>query len=319
MRRVKEPTLARLHSRLKVRHMLLLKALGALPNLRRAAASLNMSQPVASALLKELENAFGEQLFERTARGLQPTPAGSAMAAWAGLLLADLELARDDLKSISQGRTRRLRIGVSPLAAPTLLPHALKLFLETYPKATVALQTGLENSLTAACLRGELDCVICRLVPDAVHGSLRFVPLYSEVSHVVVGAQHPLANAKTFPAKELDRYDWILPTSQGAPYNLVAKRLLDEGCQLPRVVVESWSTLVITNLLRQNDWLAVLPRSVARQGTEAGILAILPFELPDALLPLAAISRRSTPANEALLAALVDSLQKAAKRLQKPA
>lgn len=316
---MKEPMLARLHSRLKVRHMLLLKELGTVANLRRAAVSLNMSQPVASALLKELENAFGERLFERSARGLQPTPAGLAMVSWATLMLADLESARDDLKSISQGRTRRLRIGVSPLAAPTLLPQAIKMFLATYPKATLAVQTGLEDTLTAACARGDLDCAICRLVPDATPHSLRYVPLYSEMSNVVVGAQHPLARTKSFVASEMDRYGWILPTSQGAPYNLVAKRLVDEGCQVPRVVVESWSTLVITNLLRNGDWLAVLPHSVARQSVEAGILAILPFELPDALLPLVAISRKSTPANEALLAALADALQKAAKRLQKAA
>jgi DNA-binding transcriptional LysR family regulator len=314
---MKEPVLARLHSRLKMRHMLLLKALGAMPNLRRAAASLNLSQPVASTLLKELENAFGERLFERTTRGLQPTPAGTAMASWAVLVLADLESARDDLRSISQGKTQRLRIGVSPLATPALLPQALGLFLQVYPQATFAVQTGIETALTGACLRGELDCVVCRLGPEADHGSLKYVPLYSEVSDIVVGAQHPLAKSKAFVARDMDRYHWILPLSHGAPYNLVAKRLLDEGCHLPHVVLETWSTVVITNLLRYNDWIAVLPHSVARQNVEAGTLAVLPFALPDALLPLAVITRKSTPINETLLGALVESLQKAARNLQK--
>jgi DNA-binding transcriptional LysR family regulator len=314
---VKEPVLARLHSRLKMRHMLLLKALGSVPNLRRAAASLNLSQPVASTLLKELENAFGERLFERTARGLEPTPAGTAMASWAMLVLADLESARDDLQSISQGRTQRLRIGVSPLATPALLPQALGLFLQVYPKATFAVQTGVETALTGACLRGELDCVVCRLVPEADHSALKYVPLYSEISDVVVGVQHPLAKTKAFVARDMDRYDWILPVSRGAAYNLVAKRLLDEGCRLPHVVVETWSTVVITNLLRYNDWLAVLPHSVARQNVEGGTLAVLPLDLPDTLLPLAAITRKSTPANETLLGVLIESLQRSARKLQK--
>jgi DNA-binding transcriptional LysR family regulator len=314
---MKSAPLARLHSRLKMRHMLLLKALGTVPNLRRAAASLSLSQPVASALLKELEHAFGERLFERTARGLQPTPAGNALASWATLMLADIEAARDDLKAISQGRSHRLRIGVSPLAAPALLPEALGLFLEAYPLATFAVQTGLEDDLTAACLRGELDCIVCRLVPEATHAALRYVPLYSELSNVVVGVQHPLAGARPFVTTDMDRYPWILPVSRGAPFNLIAKRLLDEGCGLPRVVVETWSTIVITNLLRHKDWLAVLPRSVAKQGVAAGTLAVLPFALPDTLMPLAVISRKSTPENEELLAALLDALQKSARKLQK--
>jgi DNA-binding transcriptional LysR family regulator len=100
--------------------------------------------------------------------------------------------------------------------------------------------------------------------------------------------------------------------SSGAPYNLVARRLLDEGCALPRVVIETWSTVVIVNLLQSGDWVAVLPRSIARQHAKSGAIAILPFELPDALLPLAVITRRGVAANEELLSALVESVKAAA-------
>jgi len=308
----KGPLLARLHSRLRMRHMLLLKTLGASPNLRRAAATLNLSQPVASTLLRELEDAFGERLFERTARGLEPTAAGTAMAGWAVLVLADLEAARDDLKSIAQGRSRRLRIGVSPVAAPSLLPRALGFFLARYPKATFAIQTGIESALTELVTGGELDCVVCRMTPEADNSALTYTSLYSERSDVVVGAHHPLAKAERFAPTDMDSYDWILPLSAGAPYNLVAKRLLEEGCELPRVVVETWSTVVIVNLLQFGDWLAVLPRSIACQHAKAGSIAILPFALPDALLPLAILTRKGVAGKEELLSALVESVQKAA-------
>jgi DNA-binding transcriptional LysR family regulator len=312
---MKGPLLARLHSRLRIRHMLLLKALGASPNLRRAAASLHLSQPVASTLLRELEDAFGEQLFERTVHGLEPTAAGTAMARWAVLVLADLESARDDLKSIAQGGIRRLRIGVSPLAAPTLLPRAMNLLLQRYPKARFSIQTGIEAVLVNLVTRGELDCVVCRLIPEAEDTALAYHTLYSERSDVVVGAKHALAAANHFSAKDLDIYDWILPLSSGAPYNLVARRLLDEGCALPRVVIETWSTVVIVNLLQHGEWLAVLPRSIARQHAKAGLIAVLPFELPDALLPLAVITRRGLAGEEDLPRALVESVQKAAMEL----
>lgn len=313
----KDPPLARLHSRIRMRHMVLLKVLGATPNLRRAAASLSMSQPVASTLLREIEEALGQQLFERTARGLQPTAAGIAMSRWAGLLLADLESARDDLKSIAQGQSRRLRIGVSPVAAPTLLPRAVAAFLQRYPKATITIQTGVESTLTANVAKGELDCVVCRLVPEASSGTLTYTALYSERSDVVVGAQHPLNAVSNFEPKDLDAYDWILPVSQGAPYNLVAKRLLDEGCALPRVAVETWSTVVIANLLQAGNWLGVLPRSIARHQARSGGIAILPFTLPDALFPLAVITRSGMAAGDELLGALVEAVRKAARETAK--
>jgi DNA-binding transcriptional LysR family regulator len=312
---MKEALLARLHSRLRIRHMLLLKTLGAVPNLRRAAASLNLSQPVASTLLKELEEAFGEKLFERTARGLEPTPAGTAMASWAVLVLADLECARADLKSIEQGKTRRLRIGVSPVAAPMLLPRALGPFFQTFPKATLSIQTGVESSLTALVLQGELDCAVCRLAPEADNSALTYSMLYSEPSDVVVGAHHPLAKAKTFTPARMNDYDWILPVSQGAPYNLTAKRLVEEGCAMPHVAIETWSTVVLVNLLQFGNWLAVLPRSIARAQVRSGALAVLPFSLPDTLMPLAVITRRGPAGSGKVLLALVESLQKVAREL----
>jgi DNA-binding transcriptional LysR family regulator len=95
--------------------------------------------------------------------------------------------------------------------------------------------------------------------------------------------------------------------------------LLDEGCELPQVVVETWSTVVIVNLLQTSDWLAVLPRSIARQHAKAGSIAVLPFVLPDALLPLAVITRRGVAGTEELLAALVESVQTAATECAGPA
>ena len=91
------------------------------------------------------------------------------MASWAVLVLADLKRVRARRsKSIEQGKTRRLRIGVSPVAAPMLLPRALGPFYQSFPKATLSIQTGVEGSLTALVLRGELDCAVCRLTPEAI-------------------------------------------------------------------------------------------------------------------------------------------------------
>jgi DNA-binding transcriptional LysR family regulator len=315
----KRPPLARLHSRLKIRHMQLLKTLGATPNLRRAAASLSMSQPVASTLLREVEDALGERLFERTARGLQPTAAGQAMARWARLVLADLESAREDLGAIGQGQSRRLRVGITPVAAPTLVPRAVAAFRQQFPKATIAIQTGVESTLTDNLARGELDCVVCRLVPEASSSALSYTTLYSERSYVVVGMQHPLAKVKELAPRQLDAYEWILPVSQGAPYNLVAKRLLDEGCRLPRVAIETWSTVVIVNMLKFTDCLAVLPHTVAHHHSQSGVISILPFTLPDALLPIAVLTRAGIAGNDELLLAFVDSIQKAVRESAKGA
>jgi len=146
--------LARLHSRLRMRHMLLLKTLGITPNLRRAAANLNMSQPVASTLLREVEDALGEKAI----RSDHARPAANCCRCRNGALGGPDSfgsgIRREDLKSVAQGESRRLRIGVSPVAAPTLLPRAVAAFLQRYPKAAISIQTGIESTLTTNVEKG---------------------------------------------------------------------------------------------------------------------------------------------------------------------
>src|SRR5690349_15588874 len=56
-------------------------------HLTRAAERLHISQPTASNHIKALEGTLGVQLFVRTTRGLEPTPAGLRLAESAGRVL----------------------------------------------------------------------------------------------------------------------------------------------------------------------------------------------------------------------------------------
>ncbi|MGA7813709.1 helix-turn-helix domain-containing protein, partial [Caballeronia sp.] len=60
-------------NRLKFKHLALLVALDDARNLHQAADAINVAQPSASRMLSDIEEAFGFLLFERNARGMQPT------------------------------------------------------------------------------------------------------------------------------------------------------------------------------------------------------------------------------------------------------
>ena len=60
-------------SRFKTRHLLLLLHLHEQRSVLRAAEAPNMTQPAASKLIAEMESMLGVPLFERHARGVDPT------------------------------------------------------------------------------------------------------------------------------------------------------------------------------------------------------------------------------------------------------
>ena len=113
----------RLASRLRFRHLQLLVALRDHGSLHAAAEALSLTQPSLSKMLKEIEVSFGRPLFERSARGVAPTPAGAVVLHGAALLLDELE--RLGREASAEPPAMLLRLGAPPFLALTVVPQLL--------------------------------------------------------------------------------------------------------------------------------------------------------------------------------------------------
>lgn len=79
-------------------------------SISRAAASLHMTQPPLSSALSQLEKNLEVKLFNRTARGVVPTPAGQELAAYARETLTTMERMKKRLQNIERGGIGTLRL-----------------------------------------------------------------------------------------------------------------------------------------------------------------------------------------------------------------
>ncbi|WP_444880594.1 LysR family transcriptional regulator, partial [Delftia acidovorans] len=98
-------------NRLRYKHLHMLVALGSSLNLHRASLSLAMSQPAATRMLREIEDMFGCQLFERLPRGMRPTALGAQLVRFAEASLNSLDRCAEDLAARRQGGYGYLSIG----------------------------------------------------------------------------------------------------------------------------------------------------------------------------------------------------------------
>lgn len=108
--------------------------------LSSAAASLSLTQPAVSVLLRELEERLGVRLFERTTRSLQRTEAANEAIGYAERVLAELDALGTGMAELAAGRRGRVRIAATSTIAQTLMPKALRRYMDLHPGVKVAIE-----------------------------------------------------------------------------------------------------------------------------------------------------------------------------------
>jgi len=296
-----------LRSRLKMRHIQLVAAVDEARSIHKAAARLRMTQPATTKLLAELEHLLDVRLFERSTRGIIPTPHGESLARHARSVLGMLDHAREEMTALKAGATGKLAIGMLLVAAPLLLPRALLAFKRRNPRVTVQLQEGNLGTLLPRLSRGELDLVVGRLTSDFATAGLRFTHCYDEPMVVVARRGHPLQRRRNLALADLARESWVLPPPDAAFRQRIDAAFRRGGVEPPTELVESTSYLSNTTLLEESDMLGVMPQNVARHYARADTLAVLRVPLPLPSGPVGVITRTDHPPNaafEEMLAAL---------------
>ena len=192
----------------------------------RAAAQLFLTQQALSKRISRLERALGEQLFVRSARGVELSDAGRRFLPHARQLLA----AADAAAFAAHPGSWPLRIDVwGQVQAPLRMVRRL---LSTTPG--LAIEPSMRRSLPAALEaigRGEIDACFGRphdLAKPWPNGLSRR-PVLLERLAVAVGAGHPLADAAALTAADLTGLSFSLPASgTSAEVHGWARRFADD-------------------------------------------------------------------------------------------
>jgi DNA-binding transcriptional LysR family regulator len=267
------------NARIKTRQLALLTHLDRERSVLRAAAAIGMSQPAASKLLRELEQALGVSLFERHARGVEPTPCGEILVRHAHTVLAEIRRAQEEVDALRRGQLFRVSIGTVMSPGTDLVPMAVSLLEQRHPQMIVSVEMDFSRPLVAKLLQGRLDIVIARILDPHDADRLSFEALAQEPHSLIARRQHPLARRRKLTVEDLVERTWILPPSPSILRERLNAMFLQRGLSLPQKIVETSSLPMITNLLRRTDMLVALPEEVVRPFCDAGMLTVLPVDL----------------------------------------
>ena len=256
----------------------------------RAAVRLHRTQPAVSQVIRKLEAAVGETLFDRAARDGSLTAAGVLLRDYALRLLAlrrEAASALGELKSLESGR---LQLAANEYTCMYLLP-AIDRYRREFPHITVAVHRMLASRIPEELNLRTFEMGMLSFRPDPAH--YRSIAVYADTLACIVGPMHPLAGAKRVTISQLGEETFIAHNVASPLRRKVIEAFqrhrtpLNMGIELPTIEA-------IKRFVAMGNGVALIPHLTVAQELESGDLVRIPVEDLEARRILRLVHRRQT-------------------------
>ena len=228
----------------------------------RAADRLGLTQQTVSGQIRVLEESFGEKLFVRAGRRLQPSEIGKVVYQYADEIFSLGQELRDTLKGRPTGRSLRLQVGVADVLPKLVAYRLLEPVLAMPQPVQLVVREARPEELLSRLAVHELDIVLTDAPLPPALKMRAFQHLIGESEVQIFGA-----------AKLATKYRRGFPQSlQGAPFLLPAEHTAlrlslnawfhRHGIQ-PRIVGEFEDTALVKTFGEAGVGLFAAPAAVA--------------------------------------------------------
>jgi DNA-binding transcriptional LysR family regulator len=195
----------------------------------RAAERLHMAQPPLSQQIKKLEEELGVQLFARTKRKVELTPAGSLFLSEARLTLRQADRAKQIAIDAQQGVRGLLRVGFVTSASYSILPSLVRRFRRENPLIDLELLEMSPCEQLDAMERGTIDVGLLR--PPVGSSCLEVRTLIEEPLVAALPVDHRMAEQQAVDLETLAEDAFVLFPRHHGPgiYDVIMKACHEAG------------------------------------------------------------------------------------------
>lgn len=229
-----------------------------LQNFTNAAAALFITQSTLSQQIKQLEDELGIPLFDRIAKRVRLTEAGTAFLPYAKKTVKDAMDGRDALTDLMNLNTGVLNIGLT-YGLSELLAKAVSGFSTEYPGIKLNISFGTTTGLLEQMEAGSLDMVLSFYDNSGSDGLTTEGLFVSHLSLIMAGT-HAIAKRKSVSIQELATLPLVLPSKGYSIRNYLDKVLSEhELVAIPVMEINDIHTLL--KLVDLGGWVTVLMSS----------------------------------------------------------
>nr|WP_321238184.1 LysR family transcriptional regulator [uncultured Tolumonas sp.] len=239
----------------------LLKALDVLLDERsvtRAANKLALTQPAVSGMLTRLRDSFDDPLFVRTQRGIIPTPRALELAGPVKRVLEDIGTILQPTSFEPITATTTISIAATDYALQTIIVPFLSTLRQCAPNIRIIVRPIEDDCVQSQLESGAID--IALMTPETTPPELHARRLFDEQYVCVLRQDHPDAGSEQISLDRFCDLDHAIVSYVGGGFRGVTDLELAKIGRERRVILSISSFLVLTDILRTTDLIAVVPK-----------------------------------------------------------
>lgn len=240
-------------------------------NLHMAAERLGVTQPALSRALKQVEEHYGEPLFERHSKGLRPTPFGAKIIGLAQNVARECDLSEQLINPRSRDFNATIRIGAGPVWAHSILPNVIGPLQTEFPDLIFEIELMTWTSGASQMAQGNLDMLAggFKGIEDS-QNALSYKNFF-DVQLCIVGAKdHPIFKGGT----DVFDYPWVSYQFDRSYVEKSLEAFPDITAGKPQVKLYSNSLLTTLKTLANTDYLAIVTRDIVDEFTYLDVAVI---------------------------------------------
>jgi DNA-binding transcriptional LysR family regulator len=226
----------------------------------RAADELHVAQSAVSHQVQRLEQELGVELLRRTTRSVEPTEAGSLVAARARAVLAESEALLGEVEELRGLVRGRLMVGALLFGGELDIPAILAAFTSEFPHVEVGVREGTAQRMRDMLHNGSLDLAFaleCNAPED-----MERLQLSREELVAAISPRHRLAAEGPLRVEKLAGHALIAFEPGSSTRATVDAALARAGVE-QRIAVEANDLALVRSLAARGLGVAILPRSFA--------------------------------------------------------
>jgi len=203
-------------------------------NFRRAADSLNLSQPSLSRGIAELERSLGVPLFDRTRKGVVPTAFGRVLLDKGSALLQEAATLKREIELLAGAQSGELRVSASPVLGESVVAIALGQVSARFPKLHISITISHPDQVVDDLLKGRADLGVANVYGSEQDRRLVIDAMAPLPVFFACRAGHPLTKEGSLSLRQVLAYPLAAQTLRGEHAEVAAAATAVSGTPLRR-------------------------------------------------------------------------------------